>query len=261
MNKRFRFEYIAAIFLMVSLSGITHAAQSTVGARAVNTNPAQSTSVTTKPLQQPVTNQATSMKPCANYCEKGMMVQQQLAPGGCKQTSSYSCFPYTCNYQGTLCHTSCSGNVQCATPNAYCNMATKQCVAGNNCPSKCEGDNTVGYIPTSMMPNSSTCKKDKTTSCFPYSCDPQSGSCRNNCTSDQQCAAGAMCSETKSCVPAYNHCDKNNPNYLILVDRSKVACDPYLCRGNACLTNCDKAADCIEGFVCDTGYSRTCVPK
>lgn len=258
-NKRFLFE-LGSLLLIVSFSCTVHAAQSTVGLRTTNTNPVQSTDVTAKPtMQQPSPAQASSLTPCANYCDKtkGVMIEQKLTTGGCKQTAVNSCFPYTCNYQGTLCNSSCTSNAQCATPNAYCNKATNQCVAGNNCPSKCDGDNKMDYVPTS----SNICIKNKTTSCFPYGCDLQSAACRNNCTSDQQCATGAMCdTEKKSCVPAYNHCDKANPNYLILVDRTKVACDPYLCKGDACLRNCDYATDCIKGYVCDTMAGRACIP-
>jgi hypothetical protein len=259
-NKRFLYGLVSSV-LVVSFCGMVYAAQPAASTRTTNTNTLQPAGVTTKPTQPTVTNVGGSMTPCSNYCDKGMMVEQKVGAGGCKQISTSSCFPYTCNYQGTLCHSSCTGNVQCATPNAYCNMTTKQCMAGNNCPSKCEGDNKVEYVPSAMMPNSSTCKKDKTSSCYPYNCDPQTGACRNNCSADQQCATGAMCDTgKKSCVPAYNHCDKDNPNYLILVDRTKVQCNPYMCRGNACLTNCDVSTDCIKGFVCDTMAGRACIP-
>jgi hypothetical protein len=271
-NKSFLFVLVVSLLLIVSLSGVLYAAQQAVRSTAGAIKPAQPTSVTTKPLQQPVAVQNSSLQACANVCEKGMMIQKKMVSGNCKEVSTSSCFPYTCNYQGTLCHDSCTGNVQCATPNAYCKQATKQCLAGNNCPSKCEIDNKVEYIPTSMMPNSDTCKKDKTTSCFPYSCDPQSGACRYNCTSDQQCATGAMCNvASKSCVPAVAHCDKDHRNILVLPDSTKIACDPYMCKGNVCLTNCDSAEDCVavyidgkpdtsKTFVCDTTTGRICVP-
>ena len=265
-NMKLIFNDTVAIWMIIFLlSGLAYAAQPVAGSRTTTAMPAQPTGITTKPAQQPVTNVGGSMTPCANYCDKvnNKKIEQKPGVGGCQQTKSTDCFPYKCNYQGTDCIFSCTGNAQCAIPNAYCNQAMGKCIPGNNCKSKCEGDNKAEYLPTAMLPNSVDCKKDKITSCFPYSCDPQSGTCRYNCTSDQQCANGAMCSDTKSCVPAYNHCDKDYPNILILADRTKVDCAPYLCRGGVCLTSCTKTAgDCIPGYVCDTYYGiGPCIPQ
>lgn len=249
--------------VFVSLLGIStfcstvYAATLTATPRAADTNVLQPSKATVKP-PQPLANQAASVPVCANHCENGMMIEQKLVSGVCKRTSVRSCFPYKCTYQGTLCHSSCTGNAQCAT-GAYCNQSTGQCVSGNNCPSKCEGDNKVDYLPSSMLPGSNTCKRDKTTSCFPYSCDPQTGRCRYNCTADGQCAVGAMCNTAaKSCVPATDRCDKVNTNILILADGTKVNCDPYICKGNACMSTCDSSYECIKGYVCDTMY-RYCI--
>jgi hypothetical protein len=192
---------------------------------------------------------------CPNVCESGMMIQQKLDSGTCKPASVASCFPFRCNGERTLCDTSCKQSSECAT-GAYCDMAIKQCVAGNNCPSKCSGDMMVEYIRKGMM-----CVQNRITSCFPYGCDQQAGTCGYACMSDQQCAPGAMCSAaTKSCVPAFSRCDKDEAKLLVLPDGTKTACDPYMCRGNSCMTNCAVSTDCAPGFVCDSLVGRCIKP-
>jgi|GEM_PF-2180478 len=269
MNSRFIVGSIVALFFIASYPNAVHPAPATASPRPSVSAPPPVTDVTSKPKQQPVSNVAGAMTPCANYCnkERGVMIEQKLGAGGCTPTAVSSCFPYRCNYQGTLCNASCTGNSQCDVPNAYCDQAIGKCVAGNNCPSKCEGDNKSDYIPIAMMPNSNACKRDSTTSCYPYTCDPQKGACRYNCASDEQCAAGAMCNTVKgSCVPAVAHCDKKQPNILVLPDGTRTDCYPYLCKGNTCPKNCNSAADCFydpdpqKSFVCDTQGSRACVP-
>jgi len=192
---------------------------------------------------------------CPNACENGMMIQRKLDSGTCKPVSVASCFPFRCNGGRALCNTTCEHSSECAT-GAYCDTATKQCVAGNNCPSKCSGDMMVDYVRKGMM-----CVQDRITSCFPYGCNQPSGTCGYACMSDQQCAHGAMCSTTaKSCMPAFSRCDKDAERLLVHPDGTTTACDPYMCRGNTCMSNCAVTTDCAPGFVCDSMVGRCIKP-
>ncbi len=269
-NIRFFFELVSLLSIML-FSCVAYATQPATGVKSVEAVSVQSPGVSAKPLQQKVNASDSSITPCASYCDTKTqtMIEQKLVGSACKQTG-YPCFPYTCNYEGTSCYTSCTGNFQCAIPSAYCDQSLSKCTAGNNCPSKCEGDVRADYIPMSGPPKSDLCRKDKTTPCAPYGCNPQTGFCRSSCTSDVQCSAGSMCTDKNVCVPAYAHCDNVKANILILPDGSRVDCNPYKCKGGACLTHCSSVDDCVTErdqngrpvpgrcFLCDSQQGSLC---
>jgi MYXO-CTERM domain-containing protein len=118
----------------------------------------------------------------------------------------------------------------------------------------CSADCVDGKLSVSLCSADNTCDPAFQVPCAPYQCSG-TGGCKFSCESDADCQENYSCVK-KACVPASNRCldDQTFKD----ADGKEVPCEPYLCRGNACLVSCQSVHDCQRGYVCDNG-TKTCV--
>jgi MYXO-CTERM domain-containing protein len=92
------------------------------------------------------------------------------------------------------------------------------------------------------------CPAAKTQECEPYACGGDD--CTTSCTSDADCAPGALCdTSTQQCARADLCADDQTVKHA---DGTESDCSPYLCKGGACRKTCTSIADCIVPYVCDS---------
>jgi hypothetical protein len=94
------------------------------------------------------------------------------------------------------------------------------------------------------------CQQATTVDCGDYACDPDARMCRTACTTNADCASGAVCDAASGqCSQAGATCIDDHT--LQRSDGTTQDCKPYLCSGTSCRDGCTTADECAPGFVCD----------
>ena len=120
-----------------------------------------------------------------------------------------------------------------------------------NCPASiCS--NTVATL-SEWDERSNSCRKTAVYPCFPFACDSdETGFCGGSCTTDAQCATGAVCNtHTGTCAPSGSICVDSFS--LVESDGNQIDCSPYRCDAGTCRDSCDADIDCSGSFRCVQG--------
>lgn len=114
------------------------------------------------------------------------------------------------------------------------------------CPSQCDGQSTTVF----SKGENNKCEVEFILPCYPYSCDKKNNLCGKSCSSDSECAVGAVCNKaTKLCAPYVAMCSDNE--HIIDSRGAVYSCSPFSCEAGACKESCRDNSNCAYGFKCD----------
>jgi len=154
----------------------------------------------------------------------------------CPKDASDVCSASTCDGTDTTkCAAFAGTDVSCREPSCKDGTATASTL--------CDG---TGKCPAAT-----------TSPCGAYTCADDGKECRNACAKPTDCSTGNSCIEGK-CRPTPATCTADG-TALIGIDGTSKVCAPYICKSNACLTQCESSTDCASGNVCDTA-TKVCAP-
>ncbi len=219
-------------------------------------------------------------KPCsASACNAGTETHASTCDGAgsCKDVPR-ACPPYICG--ATACQTSCTTKADCSSPDAFCDSgkclapvatggtcvadaacASGHCVDGTCCESACsepcaacDVPGLAGKcVPIKGAPHGTRAPcagGGGSDPCTQAMCDgTTTASCAAFVGSEVKCreasCAGAKASAAATCDGS-GHCPADTPTGCA----NDLQCDAH---GAACLTECVKDADCLDGYSCQKG--------
>ncbi|MFZ4713277.1 MAG: hypothetical protein ACOYL6_06185 [Bacteriovoracaceae bacterium] len=116
------------------------------------------------------------------------------------------------------------------------------------CRSRCE--NSFAQV-FEYNPQNDKCLIKFAYPCFPASCDQGKVTCKIDCSSDKDCAVGAVCNSVeRRCVPQGQYTCQDNYTKVDSAG-SQGSCVPYRCNLGQCMNSCISGSDCAKGFICD----------
>ncbi len=178
------------------------------------------------------------------------------------------------------CETNCTGQCEacdvagsegtCSAVTGPPHGARPPCTVGTSaeCLGQCDGSNRAVcvYPGTSTLCGATACdgnvfkpyrcdglggcQQATTVDCGAYACDSAAKSCKTSCTTDGDCASGAVCNTgAGQCAQAGATCIDDHT--LRNPDGTEEDCEPYRCSGTSCRDGCTISEECATGFVCD----------
>jgi hypothetical protein len=95
--------------------------------------------------------------------------------------------------------------------------------------------------------------------CSPYGCDSALGLCLASCSSNSECAQGAVCDTSRNlCASASTMC--SDAFNVKMPNGQTQSCAPFKCVGGACNNVCTSPGDCAPGYTCNT-TTAVCIPS
>lgn len=119
---------------------------------------------------------------------------------------------------------------------------------GARCDSTCVGNVATVY----RQAEDGSCPVWFRFPCSPYGCDEAAGLCKGVCSSNADCAQGALCDTlTGLCASASSACADA---YTVRMPNGQIqSCMPYKCVGGACQNVCSLPGECGPGYACNVG--------
>ena len=218
------------------------------------------------------------------YCNQGNCAPKLANGKACNQAEE--CESNVCA-DGVCCNAACAGQCEaCNEPGSEgtCVPVSGQPRAGKTtceaatspdapCTARrCDGivrESCIGYAPPTQVcaeaacsaglqtfeakcDGKGSCEASQTKECAPYVCD--GAACKSDCSSDDDCAAGASCNGGK-CVSGAT-CDGDHT--VTGTDGKLQDCAPYKCNADGtCRAQCNSLDDCVGGSLCDE--NKQCV--
>lgn len=159
------------------------------------------------------------------------------------------CSSGICSVDGVCCDAQCNGVCESclATANGSEDGKCLPVVRGTDPDHECPSDSEFDCGSIALCNGALACEP-AVSLCAPYVCLDDTA-CRIGCDSDADCVDTHRCDDG-ACVPRVAGCEGS---VAIAPDGTEVQCSPYLCLADgSCRTSCGSAADCADGFVCDS---------
>jgi MYXO-CTERM domain-containing protein len=182
---------------------------------------------------------------CAGACESCLGNQTGKTDGQCAPitTGGSPRSASGCKPSGGVCGADgkCDGA-------GSCRVAAPE---GTSCGSACED----GSQQLRECDGFGTCATQSVMSCLPYGCVPGGNTCASKCSSNDDCAAGAVCNrDTGECAVSDATC--KGPTTVLSPDGSETDCKPYRCAAGVCRDTCSTSNDCAAGYTCQVNVCR-----
>jgi hypothetical protein len=175
---------------------------------------------------------------CAEAGSIGTCVPVKGAPrggrGACDAGGGDVCKPRQCNGVETD-RTTCAG---------WVTGSETECR-----PASCSSD---GWLGPSKCDGAGNCSAPSVSSCGAYACAKDG--CKKDCASDSDCASKYKCLDRK--CQGGTICDGNKVVSTAGTDPPKD-CTPYRCANGACTQPCNNAAECADGYICNSSGECT----